>query len=750
MPASQAASKWQCESNTREDWDCSVDESVSADPRLDQGLDWSQCSPKQGFTQPALPRPEMGTTEIHADAAELYRTENKAVFSGNVEIISDSERIGANHAVYDRLQETIDAENRVFFEQKGLRLAATRASYNLKDKRGSAEQVEYRLISRAARGTAESLQIENNTTAQLSGISYTTCAPGNEDWQLKARDMTIDQDAGQGSARNVTLSFKGVPIFYTPYASFPIDDRRKSGFLIPKIGASSNSGLDLSVPYYFNLAPNYDATLTPRIMSKRGLMLGTELRYLEDEHRAQLQAEWLPNDREHNVEDESGRGAAKLLAQGRPWHRWRYDINLNYISDNDYLDDLGESLAATSVKHIERRGDLHYQGQDWNLLGRLQKFQTIDESIAAVNRPYSRLPQVLFNLNKPNQAFGLNYQLRSEYVYFGKDDTVHGSRIDILPSASLPLRRSWGYLTPKLSARHTAYDLQEQLAGYDDEPTRTTTTFSLDSGLFYERDANWFGNAITQTLEPRLFYLYTTREDQQELPDFDSAELDFSFANLFRENRFSGADRVGDANQLTAALSTRSLSNRTGEELFRASLGQIIYFADREIQLTGDTPADKSSSAIVAEVAAKLSSHWKGRAGIQWNPHNKQQQREKSGIALQYQDREQRILNLAYRHTDGLLEQTDISARWPITSRLHGVARWNYSLLHNQTLESFAGIEYQSCCWTTRLITRQHRTAANDDLVSSLFLQLELKGLTSIGDRIDRFLERGILGYDAD
>ncbi|MCG8426328.1 MAG: LPS assembly protein LptD [Chromatiales bacterium] len=719
-------------------------------PLLDAGIDWAQCPGGQPLQQPPIPLARPGTLEVNADGAELSRQDNIAIFSGTVEIVSDSERMMANRVVYDQQAQTIDAEQGVYFEQQGLRLAAERVHYALEEKQGHAEQVEYRLLSRSARGSAETFQLVSSEKADLTQVSYTTCPPGNQDWLLAAGEMHLDQKEGRGTARDITLRFKNMPVLYLPYVSFPIDDRRKSGFLIPQVGVTRRTGVDISAPYYLNLAPNYDATLIPRLMSKRGLMLGTEFRYLLPQHHGEVQAEWLPNDREHEQSGDRSRGAAKFIAQGTPWQRWRYDINANYVSDDDYLDDLGASLAATSNKHLERRADLIYQGVDWSLLGRVQKFQTIDDTILAADRPYSRLPQILFNLDKPDQALGLDYQLHAEYVYFDKDDDVTGSRFDIKPSIGLPLRRSWGFLTPKLSARHTVYDLQDQTAGSDDSPTRTTMTFSLDSGLFYERQANWLGNAITQTLEPRLFYLYTPEENQDELPIFDSAEFDFTFASLFRDNRFSGADRIGDANQLTAALTTRSLSEATGEELFRASLGQIFFFSDREVQLDSTQPVEESSSSVIAEVAARLGANWKGRAGILWDPHNDNEKRRKSSISVHYNDNHERILNLAYRHTEELLEQTDLSVRWPLSSNLHGVARWNYSLLHDQTLERFVGIEYESCCWNTRLIAREHRTSGSDSKSSSIFLQLELKGLTSIGDRIDSFLERGILGYSTD
>ncbi|WP_435686070.1 LPS-assembly protein LptD [Sedimenticola selenatireducens] len=692
-------------------------------------------------------------TRIEADAADLYRREDRTEFFGNVQIEQGNDRLEADHATYLKGANTLDADGNVYLEQPGLRVTGSTMHYNLESKQGTATQTEFRLTDPVARGTASTAELLNADQSRYDDVRYTTCPPGNNGWQVEAKELEIDQSTGVGVAHNAKLRFKGVPFIYLPYVSFPIDDRRKSGFLPPTIGSSTNSGADIAIPYYFNIAPNMDATFTPRIMSKRGILLGGEFRYLTENNQGEIRAELLPSDSEQGPGESDTRGAANMLLNGTPAPRWSYDINLNYVSDNDYIDDLGNSLAATSAKHQERRGDIRYYGSGWSFLGRAQQYQTIDNTIAVSDRPYSRLPQLLLNLERPDQAMGLTYHLHTEYVHFGhsSDSKVKGERFDLQPGISLPMRRPWGFLTPKLSLRHTRYSLENQTAGLSDSPDRTLPTFSLDSGLYFDRAGNWFGNAITHTLEPRLFYLYIPEEDQSDLPDFDTADLDFSFANLFRENRFSGTDKVGDANQLTTALTTRGLSTTTGEELFRASIGQIFYFRDRDVQLlSSGAVTNEDSSSIVAEVSAKLTRNWRAQAGVQWNPHADVDATEKNAFGIHYLDDKQRILNLTYRFTDGTIEQTDLSARWPITHQLHAVGRWNYSLLHKKSMETFAGIEYESCCWVSRFVVRDYRSDANAEGNLALFLQLELKGLTSLGDKIDQFLERGILGYRTD
>ena len=480
------------------------------------------------------------------------------------------------------------------------------------------------LTDSQARGSAKTALVEGKEVSHYEGITYTTCRPGNDDWRLEASKLTVDRRTGVGTVRHGTLRFGNLPVAYLPYGSFPIDGRRKSGFLVPSLGTSDGTGIEIETPYYFNLAPNYDATLTPRLLSKRGLMPGGQFRYLTETHRGELLAEILPNDRDSSPSDPDTRGAVSYQHQGRLAPRLNTDINLNYVSDDNYLEDFGNNLDIASTRQLERRGDLRYRGEDWSLLGRLQYYQTVDRNIANEDRPYSRLPQFLFLLDKPNQHFGLTYHLDTEYDYFDHSDSnqVVGHRFALEPGISLPLRRSYGHLIPKLFAQYRYYDLNNSEEGQGDSPSLTIPTFSLDSGLVFERQTDWFRNDSTQTLEPRLFYLLTPYKNQDDLPVFDTSLVGFNFNSLFRENRFTGRDRIGDANQLTAALTSRTLSESTGTELLRASLGQIYYFRDRDVQLPDEPVASDNSSILAAETAARISADWSTRANLFWNPHD--------------------------------------------------------------------------------------------------------------------------------
>jgi LPS-assembly protein len=718
-------------------------------PRIDRDLNWNQCGPLRDPGATASTGAASDDIEISADSADLLREEQLATFSGNVEVNWGAQLLEADEIRYNQSNETLDARGNIFYQRPGLLLSGKSARMELAADRGRLEGTQYRIPARRVRGDAEVAEILDRNRSQFKNISYSTCAPGDDSWLVVAKELEIDRDSGTGTVHSGVLKFKGVPVFYLPYATFPIDNRRKSGFLVPSIGHSSETGLEIAVPYYFNIAPSMDATITPRYLGKRGLLLGGEFRYLTDWYYSRLQGEILPDDHSQGNQEDSLRGAFSYQGKSFPTTRWQLDTDINYVSDRDYVEDMSTSLAASSSRHLERRGDLRYLGDDWEFLARLQHFQTIDQTIAVIDRPYARLPQLLFDLEK--EALGpLVAHLGTEYVYFDLDDTVHGHRFDLQPALSLQLENSWGYFIPKISGRYTTYDLDNQGVGNPATPERSLYTASLDTGLYLERDGDWFGNAITQTLEPRLFYLYTPRENQDDLPVFDTSEFDLSFAALFRENRFNGADRVGDANHLTVALTSRTLDGAGGEELLRASIGQTFYFQDREVQLPGMMEVDESSSAIVAEVAARLSNHWSTRGTIQWDPHEDHERTRQAALHLHFRGDEGGLFNLGHRYRKGLLDQSDLSFRWPISSRLHAVGRWNYSWRRDRDLESFAGFEYDSCCWIFRAVARHYVNDTDNDSNTAIFAQLEMKGLTSLGDNIDSFLENGILGYQSD
>ncbi|WP_459871841.1 LPS-assembly protein LptD [Endothiovibrio diazotrophicus] len=676
-----------------------------------------------------------------ADGADIH-LKGTSTFSGGVTLDRADQHLDADQVDYDKPAAVAVAEGNVVYRQQGFEIdRAATGRVEMDADRAEFTEMAYRLPRQHARGEAATAQMEaGGDRAHLEGLSYTTCPDGNGDWLLTAEQMDLDYPSNEGVAHHAKLRFKGVPLLASPWLSFPLDERRKSGLLAPKIGASDATGFDVAVPYYFNLAPNYDATLTPRLMSDRGAQLAAELRYLQPDYHGTLDVELLPDD------DQTGdtRGLVSLDHVGTPLPNVYTEAVFNYVSDDAYLNDFGGSLARSSTTHLERYVYAAYFGGYWNLAGRLQDYQTVDPAITAWGKPYRKLPQVTFEGEWPWQQ-GLRFGVNAEYVNFDREVGVTGSRVDVQPRVSL----DWGgpgyYVTPSLSYRHTAYNLDNVAAGSPDSPDRGLPIVSVDGGLFFERDTAIGGRSLVQTLEPRLYYLYVKDQDQSQLPLFDTAIYDFSFSQLFRENRFGGSDRVGDANQLTLALSSRYLDGTSGRELFRASAGQILYFDDRNVTLPGMAVESDDTSDFVAEAESRLWPDWLVRGTWLWDVQD--EDTDKGVVQLRYNPGKRRILNLAYRYRRNLMEQTDVSLFWPVTPNWAAIARWNYDLRGDRGLETLAGFEYQSCCWAWRMVGRSYVNDDSGESNSGIYLQLELKGLGRLGSGLESVLERGILGY---
>ncbi|AGA91945.1 organic solvent tolerance protein OstA [Thioflavicoccus mobilis 8321] len=725
--------------------------------RIHEGLNWEFCGPRPADMGPVdLPPAPSEETALYldADAAEYDQTLEQVTLRGRIEAERGAQRVEADELVYDRRTGEMRVTGQAFFEHPGVRIAGERADLNIEKEQGTLWDVRYRLMGRInALGTAEEAEVVSSDLTHYRSITYSTCPPGRGDWSLYAEELEIDQESGRGTARHAQLRAGSLPVLYTPYLRFPIDSRRQSGFLVPTIGSSSETGLDITTPYYFNIAPALDATLAPRYMSKHGLLMGGELRYLTSNQSGEISGEILPQDKARD--DRATRGILRVRQSGLFGGRWQTAVNFNQVSDNQYFEDFGSRLEVTSIRNIERRGDLTYLGDGWSVLTRLQSFQTVDESVVAEDRPYDRLPQVLFQIDPLRYASGLEFGGDAEYVYFDHSTNVRGQRVAVAPYVRWPLRRSFGHLIPKARFYGASYSLSDEEPGASESPSYSIPSFSVDGQLVFERTVDWFGAPAMQTIEPRLFYLFTPYEDQSENPVFDTTELDFSYSSLFRENRFTGRDRIGDANQLTIGFTTRTIAEQTGDELLRVSLGQILYFDNPRVQIS-DQVDDDRNSAIAGELAAKLAQHLSARASFQWDPDPGEEDArwERRALQFRYQADDARLINAGYLYNVGTsddtrYEDTDLSFRWPLGTRVDMVGRWLYSLLYDETMESIAGIEYGRCCWRLRLIGRHYKNSPESDGNTSVMVQLELAGLGSFGNTIDALLERSIYGYES-
>lgn len=725
--------------------------------RLHQGFDWTFCGPRpaggDALLAPASLPPET-PIDIETGALTYRRSTEVLMLTGGVDVRRGDERVKADRVTYDRNSGDLATRGETLLERSGIRLIGDRALLNLETHQGWIDNVSYRFFGNAnLRGTADLAELIEPSLTRYQDLVYSTCAPGNDAWSLRASQLELDQDKGIGIARHARLRVKGVPVLYTPYLRFPIDDRRKSGFLMPAVGSSDEGGFELVVPYYWNIAPNMDATLSPRYLSKRGLMLGSEFRYLTPNDSGRIEAEIIPNDAKYG--DNGARWALNLDEQGRWLGRLHTTLDFSAVSDDDFLEDFGNGLDITSTRRLLQRGSATYYGQGWSLMTALEGYQTIDPTITPEQRPYGRLPQVLFDLSPLALGGGLVADLDAEYDYFDHNHIVHGQRVAAQPSLALPLHRSYGALIPRLVLNLSGYALTDTAAGQPSSPQHAIPTFELDSTLIFERETRLFGQAATQTLEPRLYYLYTPYVDQSETPVFDSAELSFNFANLFRRNRFTGRDRIGDANQVTTALTSRFLSTRTGQEMLRLSVGRILYFADRQVQIDGPTEVT-NESPVAGELSARLFDHWRARASFEWDPAEGADQWGRRTLQLRYAGpKAKRLFNMAYRFDRGTTlenryETTDLSFRMPVSKQVELVGRWLYSFENAETADAFAGLELGQCCWKLRLLGRHYKSRAGSDGSTSVMVQLELAGLGALGSSVESFLQREIYGYQVD
>jgi LPS-assembly protein len=691
--------------------------------------------------------------ELAADQAHM-ELNGTSVLLGDVEMWRNGQFLRADELYYTRPEGYIQARGQVRFEDQGLTVTGPMAEWWLGDDQASFTEPEYRYTPRHARGEAFRIERTSPNIAVLEDATYTTCDPGDTDWLLSADRITLDRESGDGTARNVVVRFKDLPILYTPWIRFPIDDRRQSGFLFPSAGISSRSGFTLELPYYWNIAPDHDATFTPRMLTDRGLQLQSEFRYLNPSNAGELDLE-LINDRKFGDQ----RYLARVRHTGLPLPRLRTVLDVSRASDEQYFEDFGNSLSIASQTYLQQRADLAYLGGFWDALARVQAFQTVDDTIPPQAEPYEQLPQVLLEGGLPDQALGLDYGLAAEWVNFEHDDRISGQRLDLDFGIDRPIVGPAYFVTPAVSLRHTAYSLDETNARFPEENiTRTLPVASLDSGLIFERPVA--GGEFLQTLEPRIFYLYVPFRSQDEIPIFDTGLLDFSFAQLFRKDRFIGPDRIGDANQLALAVTSRFLNTGSGYEALSASIGQILYFDDPEVTLPNQSFEDDETSDLAGELALRLGRRWTASASTLWDRH--EDGVEFGAARLRYFGTDNRILNLAYRFwrtdpeipfLDENLQQTDVAFVWPLGARWHVLGRWNYDLEEQRDLELLAGFEYESCCWKLRVAGR--RFIVDDEIGdeaeynNSIEVQLVLKGLTQLGSPLGELLERGILGYEA-
>ena len=700
--------------------------------------------------------PEIGPQRTHLKGRVKVRYVGSQISADEIILEHESERLSATGGV------TLESDEALF-------LAESLQQDNRQNKL-ELQTTQFYLFANNANGTAKKVTVTADQETRLDELTFSTCQAEQKSWQLTASEMQLNAESGRGEAWNTTLEIGDVPIFYFPYLNFPIDERRQSGLLSPAVKNSDKSGLDLTLPYYWNIAPSLDATFTPRQMEKRGLQLGTEFRWLTEKSYTEVYGEWIEKDKlveqtltttDPLTNDPNGANSAQRWL-GRLSHQTVFSSNLNFnvesyrVSDSDYFRDYSVGLEESNETQLSSRASLKYSDPVWDINLFAVSYQALIGT-----ESYQYLPSLDIQADYLSAA-GLRWQLESEWSRFEHRqlNQLEGSRTSLAPAVSYPVERDWGYFTPKMAYQMTRYRQQSQLDGQETEIDRDLPVFSLDSALYFDRQTRWFGSDYSETLSPRVFYSYIPYRQQSQINLFDTTLPSFEFNQLWRENRFSGIDRIGDANQLSVALANSLVQNNSGEKVFDFSLGRRIYFERRRVQLDGETLVDESASPWLAQLSFRLHQSTEFDGFIEWD--QKQNNTNQARARIKFEPQANHIVNLSHRYRNTLgrvSEEADISFAWPVNDRWRLVGRWYNDLRRGQTVESLAGVEYESCCWAIRLVAQKYLNIqlnsqglpaqiGGNEYSDGIYLQFVFKGLGSAGQAgLSELLESSIQGY---
>jgi LPS-assembly protein len=703
--------------------------------------------PQAAPAPPDAPRPR-GPVTIDAESIEGI-SELEVTARGRVEFKREDLTIFSEFLRFNQEFGRVEADGGVRLQRGGDRFSGPRLRYSTQDSTGFIEQPSFHIErGQTARGGAERLEFLGQSRYRLTRATFTTCEPGKEDWRIEAGELELDYENETGKASAMRLRMFDTTLLAVPSASFPLERRRKSGFLTPSYSYGTRRGNEIGIPYYWNIAPEQDLTLTPNFMGKRGEQLKANYRYLQRDYAGQLRLEYMPHD--------------QILERSRSGYSFQHEhritpnltgrLDLNKVSDDQYLVDLATQVRAVTAGNLQREGVLNYNNLLWGMpvyaTARVQRFQHLQDPFAPTISPYNREPQVNFGLSKTDLGGLVDFALPGEYVSFAHSALVEGTRVSLNPAFTVPLLAPSYFVTPRLGMRSVHYDLQRTAPGQPARQGVNIPWVSVDSGLVFDRGVKVAGTEGTQTLEPRLYYLYVPYRAQDQLPLFDTALADFNYAQLFSENRFVGGDRFGDANEITFAATTRLLG-LNGQEQLRATIGQRYYFKNDRVGLTATSaPRSRDQSDLLASVGGRLGQNWGFDATVQFNPQ--QSRAERGGIAARYAPEIAKVINASYRYNRDPaqpVDQIDVSGQWPVQPGWYAIGRYNYSLRDSRVLEGLGGLEYNAGCWVFRGVV-QRIQAASQTTATAMYFQIELNGVGQIGsdDTVD-FLKRTIPGY---
>jgi len=700
-------------------------------------------SAKKSVTPP-VSRKE-GPTVITADKVEAKQGQMLEA-TGDAQLQKGDQTVRADHLLFMQESNELFADGAVKVEQPGTKLTGPSFQLNLDKSTGEMAQPVFTFTDANVRGSAEVMHIEGKQKYTFEKGIYTSCPAGNNDWLLKMGELELDRNTQIGTAYNAHIEFMGVPTpLYTPWMNFPLNDQRRSGLLGPVLGSTNKGGREVTLPFYWNIASNYDATLSPRFIEKRGILFENEFRYLGNSYTGKLDYGELQNDGiAHQTRSHTTLVHTQSLGAG-----FTGALNLNQASDDAYFRDLSSVPIIATQKFLTREGALMYAGGGWNASVRAQSFQTLQDPDALVVEPYRRLPQV--NVGTQRVIYGSVATLNAEYVDFNHPTLINGRRTVVYPTIAMPLVNDPAYyITPKLGVHYTQYTLGDNNPAVDTKYERTLPIFSIDNGMTLERDFSALDSEYIQTLEPRIYYVNIPYQDQDMLPNFDSAPAAFSFMQMFTENRFIGNDRIGDAEQATAALTSRLLDADTGNELLRVAVGERFSVHTPRVILGAPTASTNQSDVLIS-VGGRMSKSLTLDSLAQYNPN--ESRTEMFAATMRYRPEAGKVFNLGYRYTFSAdpdptktLKQIDLSMQWPLYGRWHMVGMSKYSIQETRTVEALGGLEYYQDCWAVRLVAQQFVTSLRETS-TSYFIQLELNEMLRILDDPLATLKLSVPGY---
>jgi LPS-assembly protein len=709
-------------------------ESAKSDPRLNLRVDGSLIG--------GAPIPKDLSTYLSADRLTT-NSQEETMLEGGVILRRNELTITSDKLNYSPLTDRANATGNVTIRQPDMTLRGPEGSIKVGNGAGRLSKPTFELHRTKGKGNATEMTFDGVDTLTLQNPNYTVCPVPHPDrtqeadWYITADQLELDRSADVGRAENAKVVFQGIPILATPYLSFPTSERRKSGFLAPSFGSSSNSGFEFTVPYYWNIAPNRDLTLYPKVITGRGVQLGSNARYLGEYNQGEIKYDYLPSDRKTETDR-----FALAFQHAFSKDAFSAGLNVNKVSDDQYFVDFSRTQAVASQRILLREGFANYQGTGWRVNSRVVRHQTLQLLNDPILKPYDRLPEV--NAYYDPQKIGpVYFSMNGQFTEFSNSNMVEGSRALARARVELPFVRDAYSVISAISVQSSAYNLSNVQTGRDTKPGVSIPTFSMDGSIYFDRKTTFANRSVNQTLEPRLFYLYTPFKEQSAQPNFDTTLRADNFSRIFSENRYAGYDRIGDANQLTAGVTSRYIDDKTGEELLRLDFGQRYFVTKPKIMIEGEVPVDNDSdffASVRGRLTRDVTLDYEGQYDAATGRN------ERGNVGVSYSPSLGKRLNAGYRYTRNNIDQFDVSGQWPLTRNWSGVGRLNYSLLESRPIETLAGLEYNDGCWAVRMVGQRFATSPTQT-TTSLFIQLELTGLGSLGSNPLDLLSRKVPGY---